>query len=504
MSRIASRNPIDNKKEKKMLMGLITSDKVCNQLLPIISKNKNFKLPYFNTIVKWVNDFYNLYEKAPGPIIEDLFESNKRKLNDEEIKLIHLFLTNLSQEHEYDYNTNEEYLVSSSIEYIDELSIGNLAENLVDLTKVGRIEEAKQMIANFRGTMKLTSGWINPFDPSEINNSMLYDDDVLFRFPGKLGELSGDFLRGHFIAYLAPYKSGKTFFLIELATIALNFGLKVLFVSLEMDKKRMNRRIYKRITSCSEEGGPIKYPCFDCKLNQDNSCKMKERTNKTKLITDIGGVPEFDPKLIYRPCTWCRDNNNKNYQLETWYTSIHRPEFNIKNIREQVKALGSSFDLQNLRTKSYPRFSIGIDQLETDMNILIDTEDFHPDVILTDYIDIFQKGNKEFRHAIDELWMTHARWATEYKCLVGTVTQSNKESWKKKTVDASHTSENYRNPAHVDKFFTLSQTPLEKEKMFMRIMMAAARDENFDSNKAVAVLQNYNVGQPNIDSEFVP
>lgn len=503
MTQIISRNVIDNKKEKKILMGIITSDKICRELLPIL-RNRRFNLPYFTTIVKWVDDYFSIYEKAPNSLIEDLFESSKKTLNDEEIRLIDVFLETLSQEYQYEPETNEDYLIQTSMEYIDEISIVQLSNKLQELAKLGKIQDAKNALTNFKGVMRQTSGWANPFDSFEINNAMEYEDDILFRFNGQLGELIGDFLRGHFIAILAPIKRNKTWFLIELAILALTYNLKVVFVSLEMDKKRMLRRIYKRIISASESGfSYVKYPCFDCEDNQSGFCSMKERTNKHKLINSMGGIPEFSPDHPYKPCTYCRDNKLTTYKPTTWYTSEVRPVFETDLIRNKLRSFSKTFGKNNFRFKSYPRFSIGTEQFERDLNILRETENFNPDVIITDYIDIFQKSKGEFRHTVDELWMTHARWASEYKCLVATVTQSNKESWEKKTVKASDTSENYRNPAHVDKYISLSQTPEEKQKGISRITLIASRDGNFDENKSVSVLQCIDAGQPLIDSEFI-
>ena len=207
--------------------------------------------------------------------------------------------------------------------------------------------------------------------------------------------------------------------------------------------------------------------------------------------------------MKYKPCTYCRENNLETYKAATWFTGIERPEFNIDHVRKKIKGFTKTYGKNNFRFKAYPRFSIGVDELENDINMLIDAEDWHPDVILTDYADIFRKPKGEFRHGIDEIWMTHARWASQYKCLVGTVSQSSKESWELRDVKAKHASENYRNPAHVDKFFTLNQTPEEKKAMRMRVLVAAARDEGFDSNKGVTVLQNLDVAQSVIDSDFL-
>lgn len=907
MTRLVRRKRVDNQIEKKILIGLITSDKICNKLLPIVL-NRSFNIPYFSVICKWIDSFYTLYEKAPASSIEDIFENEKRKLDDEETKLIQRFLISLSEDYEYDLDTNEDFFIDKAIEYIDQISIKKLAHEMLDLTEVGRTQDAKEAMANHRNISVTTSGWSNPFDPAEINDSMEMENDILFRFPGALGDLSGDFLRGQFCAYLAPIKRGKclrgdskitlsdgrimsledvintktkniitldnktkkftkaeicdfwdngvkkcydittrtgrkvpitanhplfdfdkgwlsiddglsvgdhiavpkkvaffgnkkipvdhvrilaylladgcltggeitftkkekelkndviriitdlgdkhrridelsiaigkgfkspkppktktllraynvefcksirktipdciftlpkpllrefinklftcdgsifdfsieyssgseklirqlhslllrfgivskvrsklnkqfdrtywgiyirdsenikafiknigfsfkkekvsleilkklkknrsfldgipfsyrsevikkikesgirhkafksvldmpnskskitrgllrkvnkvlndkeindllnddilydeiisidyvgeektydisvpehhnfiandvcvhnTWFLIEMATTAMTYGLKVLFISLEMDRRQMNRRFYKRVTSAPDIGGPVKYPCFDCQKNQDNSCQKPQRGNKVKLIDNMGRPLTYEKAGNYEPCTYCRYEEPEEYIPSSWFTTIDRPSCTVDLIRKNTKAFGRTFGNNNLRTLSYPRFAAGMDQLETDINILIDVEEFVPDVILTDYVDIFLKDSKgDFRNAVDRDWMAHARLAAQYHCLVATVSQSNKASWDKKAVKASDTSENYRNPAHVDKFFTLNQTPEEKRKGVMRVIMAAARNEDFDSQKACILLQSFGVGQPLIDSEM--
>jgi len=489
---------VDNKIEEDIIIGLIVFDKVCNKLMPI-AKQDYFVSSQAKEIFKWIHNYFSLYNEAPRKHIQDIFENEKKKLDASTVELIEIILSKLSEEFESE-NFNVDYLIDRALEYIDKRSLTILSNDIDTLVANGRLDDAKIKVSNYRKIVKVTSSWIDPFNYVEVNSAMNIESETLFSFPGELGKMVGGFERDQFIAFLAPVKRGKTWILIELAILALMNKLKVVFISLEMNDARVKRRVYKRISSCVSGGGLVRYPCFDCLNNQDGSCLRIERTNKIRLLDNNDEVPNFHVNMKYKPCSYCKDNNIDAYIPTSWFTVVERPDFNISNIRAPVKAFRKMFAKNNFRFKAYPRFSAGIDNIKGDLDILGYSEGFFPDVIITDYIDIIAREKGEVRHEIDKLWMLHAALATERHCLVATASQAKASSWNSRTVTAADSSENYRNPAHVDAMFSLNQTNEEKEKGLMRIAFIAAREGYFNAFRQVTVLQQLNAGQPIIDS----
>ena len=70
----------------------------------------------------------------------------------------------------------------------------------------------------------------------QVSDAFNDSEEVVFQFPGELGRVCGPFTTEDFIAYIAPPKRGKTWWLMASALVAALKGRKVLFVSLEMTK----------------------------------------------------------------------------------------------------------------------------------------------------------------------------------------------------------------------------------------------------------------------------
>jgi len=499
------RRRVDISVEKRILTGLAVSDKVCRELIPAL-KPEYLQSEYAAIVFKWIRSYYASYEKAPGAHLRDLFEAEKAKIKPSAVPVVEDFLVELSGKYEEEDSFNADYCVDKGLEYSIERGLRLLDKNVSSLLDTGRIKEAEAQVANYRKVAKQTSKWVSPFSPKEINRVFDYQkDDILFRFPGKLGEMAKDFERGHFIGFMGPTKRTKSWWLQELAILGVMYRFKVAFISLEMRDVKIERRLYKRVTSAVEQGGSVVYPCFDCLSNQDGSCQRRVRQNTVTLLDEEGNAPKYNSNLKYRPCMWCRTRDKEHFIPTTWFTVVERPKFTRTTVRKSVKAMASTYGLlNNFRLIAYPRFSANITDIKHDLDILEFSEGFVPDVIVVDYADILkpEKERTEGREMVDETWKTLGGLSAERRCLVATATQTNKASWDKKTTKSGDVSEDYRKLAHVDGMFIISQTGSEKARGVMRISVVL-RDQDFNELRQVTVLQQLKAGQPFIDSEEV-
>ena len=499
------RQRVDNIIEKNLLTGLIVSNRICKEILPILNV-KCLKVDYTKRVITWIKTYYLNYKEAPQKEIQNIFDIEKKNLEEEEALLIKEFLNELSVSYLEDDNFNEEYLIDRIITYIKERELEIATDRTKELLSIGKIAEAEASLADYRKIAKITSNWVNPLQPKEINKAFDREITDLFNLPGKLGELAGTLERGMFIGFLGPFKRGKTWWLLELAMLAIRNKLKVVFVSLEMDAIRMERRIYQNISSAIDKGGNFIYSCFDCQHNQDGTCSIENRTNDITLIdVNTGNMPLFNNKLRYKPCTYCRTSDPSSYKQATWFTMIERPAFDLKQARKSIAKFSKMYGKDNFRLKAYPRFSANLTDVIRDLDILEYTDKFIPDVIIIDYADILtpEPGSSEkSRDRIDDTWKTHAKLASERKCLVVTVSQSTRNSWDSRNVRAIHAAEDYRKMANVDIMFSLNQTSEEKKQMKMRFGVIAHRHRDFNELNQVTVLNNYNAGQAYIDSEI--
>jgi len=504
-----TRHRVDTEVEKKMIIGLVISDRVCREVLPIV-EDEYLQNPYSPIIINWIKEYWNKYQVAPGRHIQDIYEAEKKNIYGDRQEMVAGFLENLSEEYENEDSINEPYLIDQCVEYLDERSLLWLADEIKVNVEGGDKGKAKGVLSNYQKVARSMSSWANPFSIEEVNLALDAQMDVLFQMPGALGKLLGPFERGTFVAVMAPVKRGKTWFLMEIAVMALLQKLRVAFVSLEMKKTKMDQRLYKRLISTAVGKGDILYPCFDCYFNQDGSCEKLEREGDGDLIesrNEDGGAifKRYDEKIDWKPCDVCRERGDDFIPSDThWYISVERPGMDLKSVRSYIKSVKESFG-DNLRLKCHPRFSANLEDIERDLDMLEYTENFIPDVIIIDYADILKPESRlgDKLDMVDETWMTLAQIGDKRKALLLTATQTNKEAWDARNTKAKNVSQYFMKFAHVEMAFMLSQTPVEKKNNIIRCSVAVSRNENFNELNQVRILQQLEAGQPMIDSEFM-
>jgi len=508
MARILRYN-VDNDIEKRILTGLIVNDEFCTNIQKMIKK-QYFQIDHVKTVVGWVQDYYKAYKKAPAKQIQDIFVSEKASLKDADAELIGRFLLSLSQAYEDGGSAfNYEYLLDQSRDYFRERSLTMLAEKIQGELARGKVDQAELEVKNFSRVVKELGTWINPFEKTNIHKLFSTTGDYLLSLPDELGTLSGDLEREWLIAFMGPMKRGKSWMLQEFAIHALSCRLKVVYFSLEMGQRAMSKRIYSRLTGLAEKTGLLSYPVFDCERNQDNTCKLRERASAIGVKAPGEEILEYKKVRGYKPCTFCRpafgEKPNSDYVQAVWKIwREQREEIDsakvIKKVRDFERLYGSNF-----RIKSYPSFTATLDDIVSDLDDLWYTEEFVPDVICIDSLDITRpegSANLSERGQIDWSWKRAKGLAGERHALVATVLQSNRPSITQKSIQQDNVGEDIRKLAHVDIMFGLNQTPAEKEKGIMRISTVAHRHRDFQFGKEVMVLQALDVGQPILDTQW--
>lgn len=298
----------------------------------------------------------------------------------------------------------------------------------------------------------------------------------------------------------------NSWWIIETSFQAIISRLNCLIVSLEMSAEEVYMRLLKRMTSCSEQEGDVWYPAFDCLHNQDGSCDFKERTSKVPLLINKTFRPKVenaDPDYV--PCTACRDDHSGSYVPESWYVSVRRKALDYSIADKVVGGLQRTYGLdKSLRILTFPTYSANLSKIKTYLAQWEDTDGWIPDLIAIDYADILAPENEseEGRERINRTWKELKSLASSKQILVVTATQANRESIEKFNVKQVHTGEDIRKQAHVEIMLPLSQTNEEKKRGIIRVGVGAHRHKDFNELASVTVLQNLNMGQPNIDSEF--
>ena len=489
--------------EKKIVTGLIVSDRFCRELLPML-KMDYLQIDYAKTIVGWIRDYFDQYGKAPNRDVQNIFNIERETMKEAEVSLVEGLLSDLSRSYEASDQFNTDYILDQAVAYFENRSLDILARNVSGYLSKGQGELARQEVTDYRKVAKATSVWFNPLREESVKDVFVAEEEnMLFRLPGVLGDMIGYFERDWLFAFMGPMKRGKSWYLLELAFQALTARLRVVVVSLEMSKWKVSKRLYSRLTGLPRAEGRFTYPVFDCLWNQQGTCRKVDRTNGVPLFGKGDRVPEFRPGMDYRPCTACR--RTRDYFPAVWYeVQSHRraidPRLTVRRIEGFKQLFGD-----NLRIISYPEFSANFNDIVRDLDNLEYTENFVPDVVLIDYFDILapEDGRLSERGNIDATWKRGKNLAGTRHCFVGTVSQSSRKTFEKKKITPSDTSEDIRKLAHVEGLCSLNQTPEEKARGIMRMQALVKRHDEFDLIGEVMVLQQLSLGQPFLDSEWV-
>jgi replicative DNA helicase len=501
------RREVNNTIEERILVGLIVSDKFCRDIFHIL-KPEYFVVPYVKIVVRWCIEYYNQYKLAPQAHIQDIFTTEQTKLKEEDATIISSFLERLSEQFEQEESLNVDYLLDKAFLYFKRKALELTAERITSNLELNNIEKAEEELKNFKSVSKEMSPFTDPMTEAAVKKYIANLQDrsnILFRLPGALGNMIGDFKRDTLLGVLSPAKRGKTFWLLEIAIQAYLEGKKVLFVSLEMSEDQILGRFYKRLTALGDTSKEYIYPAFDCKKNQDNTCRKKDRTCKVGLLVgDKKPLQEnFDfSKSDYEICIACR--GKKDFAVGNWFTTMKRDKSTTRILTRQIKALGKIYK-DNFRLISYPSFSANVPKIKWHLADLEESFGFVPDVICIDYADILapEDTRQVGRERLDETWKMLKNLADTKHCLVATASQSNRGSFSKRSVTQVDIAEDIRKVAHVNYMISLNQTPEEKNESVIRVGLIAERDGMFDEYKHALVLQQLTLGQVCLDSEIV-
>jgi len=499
------RRNINNSIEKRILTGLIVSDAFCKEMCSIIDLNY-FLVDYVKITVKWVLVYYFEYRVAPGKHIQNLFDTNKDYLSEAEGELILGFLANLSKEYEESEQFNISYLIDQTVVYFRMRGLSIISENIKKLLASDKLDLAEEQIQKYKQVAKETTTWTNPLGDLEYMERTFEDrSEPLFSLPGDFTKLNRGFHRDWLVGFLGPMKRGKSWWLLEMATQAALHKLNTVFVSLEMSDKAVAMRFYKRLVALNEKNTNVLLPCFDCLKNQDGTCEKVERMGIRKLMGSDGYLPQYKENKEHIICDYCRVHGVAGFVPSVWYTKEERKRLSPVTLTRQLLALQRMRLDSYLRIKTYPAHSANLSDLCRGIASLEYTEDFIPDVIVIDYADILAPEAKSIdrRSQIDETWKMLKNMAATKHCLVVTASQSTRDSIKKKSVSQIDTAEDIRKLAHVDLMLSLNQTKEEKRQHVMRIGIIAEREDEYNEDDQVMVLQQLSLGQVCLDSYFI-
>ena len=201
----------DTNLERRIVVGMIVSAEFLAEAAPMFRPDL-FCVPSLRMVAKWCVKYWDEYDKPPASHIQDIYESKRRaqEVTDEQAPEIEALLSGLSNEYIANPNLNHRYLLQQMERLMRSRSLLALGEDLVALARTENVEDAELVLAGYKPVAREGVSWSDPFRLSEEQQDAIFaDGDVLFRFPGAVGDLIGPIERDSFIGVQAPEKRGK-------------------------------------------------------------------------------------------------------------------------------------------------------------------------------------------------------------------------------------------------------------------------------------------------------
>ena len=462
-------------REKLVLTGMIVSTPTLAAVAPIWQADL-FASPWANLVGGWCVKHFARYQEAPGRDILGAFTTwaEKHSGKQELVELIEQFLTGISEELEAQELPNSAYLIDLASEHFGRVRFERLAEGIrADLDGEGLLA-AQARLAGFNPRLPIGDRvWADPLtDEREVTDTFASDDtEDLITLDGALGRFfAGNLGRDCFVSFLGPEKSGKSFWLMELAYQALVQRRRVAFFEVgDMSKVQVKRRLLTRVA-----GHPIRNPQGRWPYEVNVPVSLRRKKDGTAVVQHEAQTFEhpLNAEMAWERCQ--------------------------RLMARKVRSKQSRF-----RLSCHPNSSINVAGIR---GILMEwaNEDFIPDVVVIDYADILAPppGRMEVRDQINTAWKELRRMSQELHCLVVTATQADADSYGKELIDRRNFSEDKRKLSHVTAMWGINVTASEKEQALCRLNAIALRDGEFSVRRCVTVAQCLPLANPAVLSTF--
>lgn len=448
---------VNTKPEQDLLTGLIISEKFCREIIPLITV-RNLKSSYVRRVVKWCIEYYKKYDRPPKKSIKDIFavKIKEENLSEEDEDYITNFLSGLSFKHEKNKTFDEKLMIDMVEKYLVERKLELFIDEARGNLDLGKVNEVESSISKYTRQRRPESSSVDIIRNKQVVSNALYEDeDVIFRYPGALGHVVGDVVRGDFFSFMAPMKRGKTWWLEDFAIRCFLNKRKVLYVSLEMPLNQILRRFYMNFLGQPRREREIIIPHF----TKNNYVKMRK---------------------------------------------VQKEGLRSKRIVKRIDSLSLAGRGGGIRVLCRPSKSMTVEDLRNEVYDLAHYEGYFPEFIIVDYADILapeKNSPLDVRHRIDETWARLRGLAQEMNGVIITATQSTRSTFTK-DIEEEDTSEDIRKLAHVTQMVVLNQTREEKKNYLMRVGVLVAREEEFQIDHEAMVTYQFSIGKAFLDSRY--
>lgn len=533
MEDIISRQKVNIDKEYEILGSMIMSRK---SLAAAYSRYQNGELKrshfskYYQTLFEILMGWYKEKKTSPESTMQKLFTNSRELFDGAALELIESSIDRLADEYG-ESDMEVEYVCNTMLpQFIREREIIRRAALIQGLVEKGKFSEAEEIISGYKPVENEeveedgNFGAILPFTIEDVEDAFdrsNITDSIAYQFPGDLGRMVGPLRKTWFVAVSGVEKGGKSYVLNEICYDAVwNQDKKALYLNLELAKPlaraRNHRRISRTATMKSVMNDPLGrqliIPIFDCMNNQRNTCGVRSKQNNKRPL--VSGVvvnsSSYMANRNWKVCTQCRYSNTFHGTKKTerfipsiWF--IEGPTVRPTNKRRVMKAINDHpIDYRdNFRIQCFPSYTKTFDDCQNYIERYIEDTNWHPDIIIIDYLDIlYEDESRDRRINIDDNWKKAKRLAANMNCLVITADQATKAERAAWRLGPMSTSESKTKDGHIDIRIGVHRTDEEKAMGVARANIIFHRHEDYDTRQDVLMTQRLATSEPYMDTHY--
>jgi hypothetical protein len=468
-------------KERSVLTGMIVSDRVLARIYSSLKKErKPFRSKWSNVIAGWCLKYFKDYGKAPGKDVESLFRDYATKTKEGEVvELIERFLSGLSDEHKRKpKELNEDYLMDSAAEHFNLVRLERLGEAVQAAVLRQDLKEAREAVAVYAPVNLALSDMVDVSTNKVAMADALSqeEDEVLIHYPKDLGRFFGPHLqRDGFIAFMAPEKRGKSFWLMDLAwrSATRDHRRTLLYSVGDMSQHQILRRLAVRAARRPRDARKLKVP-----------------------VELVSNEPPKGHKGEWETVVGRKSPKNVHFKSKEFPDAISLAK-DVWPVIESVQPM--------LKLKCTSNSSTTVADIRADIEGKIQ-EGWIPDVVVIDYADILAPeigvSSQDYRHQINTTWQALRRLSQDFHVLVVTATQSDASSYGAYLLRREHFSEDKRKFSHVTGIVGINQTEEEKRDGLFRLNWIALREGLSYESRCVHVAGCLAIANPAIVSAW--
>ena len=472
----------DGRREREIITGMVFDPAVLGQIAAKWDR-KAFESSWCNDAGEFCVQHYRKFKDAPREGMRSYFEdyAARRPEDHPEVQAFGQFLGTVLDSGSPALSTaGTEHLLDMARRHFERVAVRRAAQGALDDLRAGKDEAASARLANFRKVQIGSEAGIHFFtDREEVYQLFEHEQHPLITFTGPLLDLNR-FFQGQlepegFIALIAPNKSSKSFWLMELGYQAMCQRRRVAyFVVGDMSKRQIENRLATRAA-----GKP-----------------RRSLTNKW-------------PYMVRRPVSLTRPSKGQELATVQHEELIFKEPLDATKawvaiervMRDTVKSANSYFYL-----RCWPNGGANVADIQAELEVQELTNGWVADIVVIDYADnlgpLDRNPNYNRRDQINMTWDALSALRTSRHCLLVTATQGDSGSFNKPLLDKSNFSEDRRKLDHVTGMVGINMTPKEREQGLCRLNWVNVRDGDMSDRQVVHVASCLGLACPAVLATF--